>query len=78
LTKEPDGASQWIISPFSMDFFSEVNIIGSFQENLIDMMTDCQFETIFKESARILKGTALPMNEVQLYGFLTVCINILV
>jgi hypothetical protein len=46
-----------------------------FQENLFDMMTDCRFQTIFKESARIVKGTVLPMHEVQLYGFPTIWIN---
>ena len=75
LTEEPNGANEWIVSPFSMDCISKAKITDDFKENLFDMKTDCRFQTIFKEIARIVKGTVLPMHEVQLYGFPTIWIN---
>ena len=49
LKEEPDGGNEWIFLTFIMDCLSEGQITGDFRKNLVDMMTDRRFQTIFKE-----------------------------
>jgi hypothetical protein len=49
LTAGPGSGSEWIFSPFSAACISKTKITDYFQENLLDMMTDHQFQAIFKE-----------------------------
>ena len=49
LKQEPDGGNEWIFSTFIMDCLYEGQTTGDFQENLVHMMTNRRFQTIFKE-----------------------------
>jgi hypothetical protein len=66
LTEDSDGGNEWIFSPFSMDAVSKAKIMGDLQDNIIDMMTDHQFQTIFKEkSLSEFWCEVLPLDKVQ-------------
>jgi len=49
LTEELDSGSKWIVSLCSLDCISNAKVTDDFPENLIDMVTDYWFQTIFKE-----------------------------
>jgi hypothetical protein len=48
LTEDSDGGNECIFSPFSTDAFSRAKITD-LQDNIMDIRTDCRFQTILKE-----------------------------
>jgi hypothetical protein len=66
--EEPCSGSKWIVSLCSLNCISNAKVMDDFPENSIDMMS-----TGFKPYSR-----KCPLNEVQLCGFPTIWIGILV
>jgi hypothetical protein len=50
LTAVPDGSTDWICSPLSMDAVSKANLSGNNQDHLIEVISDHRFQRSFKEN----------------------------